>query len=307
MSFNAFGKPAETVDFGGEVDYASYEWFKDPPPRSEVASFLFSLDASLTFMRSPPHLRPLRANLTSPHLPSSTRMRYVPLPSSRPPMCCSDAINSTDRCVCAYVFHSSSRPLTVDTPLPQAWRARMVRRVQRDDRRVEAAWDRRGHVRLDERGGTEGVRGCPSAAARNQDANHRDPPVVAGRAASAFPRCRTRVGGLPRYAFPPRSPRISLVIATFSHGFTFTTFLPLNSFSHFGNATGVYTYDALHLLIIYGSFLLDFFFFFFSFALCRRVMKRICLTHAPCVHSTSNVSASILPPALSPHSSTMCL
>jgi hypothetical protein len=35
MSFNAFGKPAETVDFGGEVDYASYEWFKDPPPRSE--------------------------------------------------------------------------------------------------------------------------------------------------------------------------------------------------------------------------------------------------------------------------------
>jgi len=37
MSFNAFGKPAETVDFGGEVDYASYEWFKDPPPRSEPA------------------------------------------------------------------------------------------------------------------------------------------------------------------------------------------------------------------------------------------------------------------------------
>ncbi len=40
MSFNAFGKPAETVDFGGEVDYASYEWFKDPPPQSEVAPFL---------------------------------------------------------------------------------------------------------------------------------------------------------------------------------------------------------------------------------------------------------------------------
>ncbi|KAH9178620.1 hypothetical protein EDB89DRAFT_1878844 [Lactarius sanguifluus] len=36
MSFNAFGKPADTVDFGAEVDYASYEWFKDPPPRSEV-------------------------------------------------------------------------------------------------------------------------------------------------------------------------------------------------------------------------------------------------------------------------------
>jgi hypothetical protein len=39
-SFNAFGKPAETVDFGGEVDYASYEWFKDPPSRPEVISFL---------------------------------------------------------------------------------------------------------------------------------------------------------------------------------------------------------------------------------------------------------------------------
>ncbi|KAI0275169.1 hypothetical protein BC834DRAFT_815691 [Gloeopeniophorella convolvens] len=35
MSFNAFGKPSETVDFGGEVDYAAYEWFKDPPPRPE--------------------------------------------------------------------------------------------------------------------------------------------------------------------------------------------------------------------------------------------------------------------------------
>ncbi|KAH9960770.1 hypothetical protein BGW80DRAFT_1464090 [Lactifluus volemus] len=35
MSVNAFGKPADTVDFGGEVDYASYEWFKDPPPRQE--------------------------------------------------------------------------------------------------------------------------------------------------------------------------------------------------------------------------------------------------------------------------------
>ncbi|KAI0308297.1 hypothetical protein B0F90DRAFT_1807514 [Multifurca ochricompacta] len=38
MSFNAFGKPAETVDVGGEVDYASYEWFKDPPLRTEPTS-----------------------------------------------------------------------------------------------------------------------------------------------------------------------------------------------------------------------------------------------------------------------------
>ncbi|KAI0778427.1 hypothetical protein BD413DRAFT_108097 [Trametes elegans] len=26
-------KPAETVDWGTEVDYSGYEWFKDPPPR----------------------------------------------------------------------------------------------------------------------------------------------------------------------------------------------------------------------------------------------------------------------------------
>jgi hypothetical protein len=60
MSFNAFGKPAETVDFGGEVDYASYEWFKDPPPRSEVPSAnFFSLPlASLTPLRPAPTRRP---------------------------------------------------------------------------------------------------------------------------------------------------------------------------------------------------------------------------------------------------------
>ncbi|THH18564.1 hypothetical protein EW146_g2448 [Bondarzewia mesenterica] len=33
MSYNIFGKAAETVDFGGEADYAGYEWFKDPPPQ----------------------------------------------------------------------------------------------------------------------------------------------------------------------------------------------------------------------------------------------------------------------------------
>jgi len=38
MSFNAFGKPAETVDFGGEADYANYEWFKDPPPPRQPAA-----------------------------------------------------------------------------------------------------------------------------------------------------------------------------------------------------------------------------------------------------------------------------
>jgi len=38
MSFNIFGKPAETVDFGTEVDYSAYEWFKDPPPPRHPAS-----------------------------------------------------------------------------------------------------------------------------------------------------------------------------------------------------------------------------------------------------------------------------
>ncbi|EIW64242.1 uncharacterized protein TRAVEDRAFT_25482 [Trametes versicolor FP-101664 SS1] len=28
-------KQAETVDWGGEVDYSGIEWFKDPPPRPE--------------------------------------------------------------------------------------------------------------------------------------------------------------------------------------------------------------------------------------------------------------------------------
>ena len=56
MSFNAFGKPAETVDFGGEVDYASYEWFKDPPPRSEVSLPFFTLanKCFLTLVRLAP-------------------------------------------------------------------------------------------------------------------------------------------------------------------------------------------------------------------------------------------------------------
>jgi len=31
-AFNIFGKPMETVDIGQEIDYAGYEWFKDPPP-----------------------------------------------------------------------------------------------------------------------------------------------------------------------------------------------------------------------------------------------------------------------------------
>lgn len=32
---DVYGKQADTVDWGDEVDYSGYEWFKDPPPRPE--------------------------------------------------------------------------------------------------------------------------------------------------------------------------------------------------------------------------------------------------------------------------------
>ena len=35
-AFNIFGKPMETVDIGQEIDYAGYEWFKDPPPPPQI-------------------------------------------------------------------------------------------------------------------------------------------------------------------------------------------------------------------------------------------------------------------------------
>lgn len=35
-TMNFFGKTEETVDFGGEVDYAGYQWFQDAPPKQEV-------------------------------------------------------------------------------------------------------------------------------------------------------------------------------------------------------------------------------------------------------------------------------
>ena len=37
MNTDLYNKQAETVDWGGEVDYSGYEWFKDPPPRPEVS------------------------------------------------------------------------------------------------------------------------------------------------------------------------------------------------------------------------------------------------------------------------------
>jgi hypothetical protein len=33
---NQWGKNEDTVDVGGEMDYAGYQWFQDPPPRPEV-------------------------------------------------------------------------------------------------------------------------------------------------------------------------------------------------------------------------------------------------------------------------------
>ena len=36
-SMDIYGKNPETVDWGAEVDYSDYEWFKDPPPRPEVS------------------------------------------------------------------------------------------------------------------------------------------------------------------------------------------------------------------------------------------------------------------------------
>lgn len=36
MDANPQAKPMETVDWGDEVDYSGYEWFKDPPPRPDV-------------------------------------------------------------------------------------------------------------------------------------------------------------------------------------------------------------------------------------------------------------------------------
>lgn len=37
-TYNAFGKVAETVDFGGEPDYTDFEWFKEPPPERPAVS-----------------------------------------------------------------------------------------------------------------------------------------------------------------------------------------------------------------------------------------------------------------------------
>lgn len=140
-SFNAFGKPAETVDFGGEVDYASYEWFKDPPARPEVISFLTFLYVSLTHVCSLPS-RLLRAKPTS-HLPLSLRgITSVTLLSKQRPMYCLGDTSSTDRCIYPSLppalFRANDFFFSLSIPVG---RACMVRRVQRDDRRTEAARD----------------------------------------------------------------------------------------------------------------------------------------------------------------------
>ena len=40
-AFNIFGKTMETVDIGQEIDYAGYEWFKDPPPPAQMVRVVF--------------------------------------------------------------------------------------------------------------------------------------------------------------------------------------------------------------------------------------------------------------------------
>lgn len=40
---NFYGKTEETVDAGGEVDYADYQWFKDAPPKPEVRTITVSV------------------------------------------------------------------------------------------------------------------------------------------------------------------------------------------------------------------------------------------------------------------------
>lgn len=48
---NHFGKNEDTVDFGGEMDYAGYEWFQDrPPPRPEVGYYVLVLRAYTILM-----------------------------------------------------------------------------------------------------------------------------------------------------------------------------------------------------------------------------------------------------------------
>src|SRR6266702_3214485 len=131
MSFNAFGKPAETVDFGAEVDYASYEWFKDPPPRSEVFPFFYTLATvllTLSGRSTPPSLNPtIKARHIHPSRASSKRIRCVTLPSRPRLTCCSDATNSTDRCVAIMPLQLQFLIFFKSPSL--AGRARVVRRV----------------------------------------------------------------------------------------------------------------------------------------------------------------------------------
>lgn len=67
-SAGVYGKPMETVDYGDEVDYGDYEWFKEPPPRPEVClrsiypacvvERVWVLIMSFTFSQPPPAPQP---------------------------------------------------------------------------------------------------------------------------------------------------------------------------------------------------------------------------------------------------------
>ena len=67
MDQNPQAKPMDTVDWGDEVDYSGYEWFKDPPPRPEVRYPVFpSTLPNNEHFNSHQHL----LNLSSPNQPS---------------------------------------------------------------------------------------------------------------------------------------------------------------------------------------------------------------------------------------------
>ena len=54
MNVDLYDKQADTVDWGGEVDYSGYEWFKDPPPRPEVRRLSPYTRIQMTYLDNSP-------------------------------------------------------------------------------------------------------------------------------------------------------------------------------------------------------------------------------------------------------------
>lgn len=96
-AFNIFGKPMETVDIGQEVDYAGYEWFKDPPPPTQMVRVIPSYGPSesthFAFFR--PALPP--PNHSFLNLVLLNRMKCSTLRSSPLQMSCTRNTSNSDR------------------------------------------------------------------------------------------------------------------------------------------------------------------------------------------------------------------